>query len=198
MRAVGFDPNGNVLTMAAGPRGVIILVVVQEGRTHKVRVEPKEVGGAAVAPPVAVTCSSYQTDEMLARAVQAELNAADAAKRAVQEACDGQYARSIGRFITETPVYLDSESDSVSSYKLVVHTDSAPASSEAWSRTAMATANRFDYVVSPDCSRGRSLAPRSRRFRDYKMRHPEVDRAAAEFAASKTLQGNASPDLAPL
>ena len=41
-----------------------------------------------MAPPVAVTRSSYQSDEMLAHAVQAELSPADAAKRAVQEAAD--------------------------------------------------------------------------------------------------------------
>ena len=125
MRAVGFDSNANVVTTAAGPGGAIVPVVVQDGRTHRVKVEPKEVGGAAVAPPVAVTRSSYQTGEMLARAVQAELNAANAAERAVQEAADEQYARSIGSFSTESPVYSDSDSDSGSPAKVVVHVDCA-------------------------------------------------------------------------
>ena len=88
MRAVGFDPNASLVTTAAGPGGAIVPVVVHDGRTLRVKVEPEEAGGAAVAPPVAVTHRRYETGEMLARAIQAELNAADAAERAVQEAAD--------------------------------------------------------------------------------------------------------------
>ena len=87
-----------MVTTAAGPGGAIVPVVVHDGRTQRVKVEPREAGGAAVAPPVAVTHRRYETDEMLARAIQAELNAADAAERAVQEAADEKYARSIGSY----------------------------------------------------------------------------------------------------
>ena len=200
MRAVGFDPKASVVTTAAGPGGAIVPGVVHDGRTHRVNVESKEVGGAAVAPPVVVTRSSYQTDAMLARAVQAELNAADSAERAVQEAADEQYARSIGSFSTEIPVYSDSDSDSGSPAKVAVHADSAPASPEARPRPAVATANRFACLVSPGRSYGRS--PRAAKqkvpgLQDEASRsRAEVDRAAAEFAAAKTRQEKTSPDLA--
>ena len=175
---------------AAGPSGAIVSVVVQDGRTHRVKVEPKEVGGAAVAPPVAATRSNYQTDEMLARAVQAELNAADAAERAVQEAADEQYAPSIRSFSTDPPVYSDSDSDSGSPAKVAIHVDSAPVYPEAWPRPAVATAYRFACLVSPSGSCGRSARAAKQKvpeLQDEASRsREEVDRAAAEFAAAKT------------
>ena len=141
MRAVGFDPSASMVNTATGPGGAIVPVVVQDGRTHRVTVEPREPGGAAVAPPVAVTHRKYETDDMLARAVQAELNAADAAEGAVQEAANEKSVRSIGSFSTDTPVYSDSDSDSGSPTRVAVRVDSAPTSPENWPRPAVATAN---------------------------------------------------------
>ena len=37
MRAVGFDPKASVVTTAAGPGGAIVPMIVQDGRTHRVR-----------------------------------------------------------------------------------------------------------------------------------------------------------------
>ena len=64
MRAVGFDPTARMVTTAVGPGGAIVPVVMHDGHTHRVTVEPSKFGGAAVAPPIAVTLSSYQTDDM--------------------------------------------------------------------------------------------------------------------------------------
>ena len=66
----------------------------------------------------------------------------------------------------------------------------------------MATANRFTCLVSPGRSRGRSS--RAAKQKVPELQHEasrsraEVDRAAAEFAAAKTRQVEASPDLAAL
>ena len=51
MRAVGYDPSASEVTTATGPGGAIVPVVVQDGRPHRVKMEPREDGGAAVAPP---------------------------------------------------------------------------------------------------------------------------------------------------
>ena len=199
MRAVGFDPNASVVTTAAGPGGAIVPVVVQDGRTHRVKVEPKEAEGAAVAPPVAVTRSSYQTDEMLARAVQAELNAADAAERAVQEAA---YEKFHWKFQYRHPCVLRLGLCSGSPAKVAVHVDSALASPEAWPRPAVATANRFACLLSPGRPRGRSSRAAKQKVPELQdeasQSRAEVDRAAAEFAAAKTRQEKASPHLAAL
>ena len=51
MRAVGFDPNAGVVTTAAGPCGTMMPVIVQDSRTHRVKVEPKEVLGSSCGTP---------------------------------------------------------------------------------------------------------------------------------------------------
>ena len=155
MRAVGFDPTASMVTTAAGPGGAIVPVVMHDGRTHRVTVEPSTFGGAAVAPPVAVMRNSYQTDETLARAMQADLNAADVAERAAQEAADETFAHSMGSLSTEPPLYTESDSDSGSSRQPAANLDLAPSSPGARTCPAVATTNRFACLVSPGRSRGR-------------------------------------------
>ena len=202
MRAVGFDPSASVVTTATGPGGAIVPGVVQDGRTHRVKVEPRKPGGPAVAPPVAVTHRRYETDKMLARAVEVEVNAADAAERAVQEAAGEKVVRSIGSFSTDTPVYSDTDSDSGSPTRVAVPVDSAPTSPEDWSRPAVATANRFAYLLSPGRSRGRSSRAAKRKIPELQNEasrsRAEVDRAAAEFTADKKQQETTSPAVAAL
>ena len=52
MRAVGLDPSACVVTTVAGPGGVIVPRVVQDGHSYRVKVRPSEVGaGSWGAPP---------------------------------------------------------------------------------------------------------------------------------------------------
>ena len=111
-KAVGFDPTASIVTTAAGPGGAIVPVVMHDGRAHRVTVEASKFGGAAEAPPVAVKHGRYKTDEMLARAMQADINAADAAERAAQVAADENFAHSMGSLSAEPPLYTESDSDS--------------------------------------------------------------------------------------
>ena len=130
------------------------------------------------------------------------MNAADAAERAVQEAADEKYARSMGRFSAGTPVYADSNSDSGSPAKVAVRVDSAPASPAAWPRPAVATANRFACLVFPGRSRGRSPRAALQTVPGLQNEAPlsraEADRAVAEFTSANKRQEKTSFHVAAL